>query len=181
MIRAEENGDIRRSVSWSGPLLPSQRLTANEIQIALLRVDKLALKKHFKKTNHRYFVCTCEEEEWLKFSDTIYDNESSTFRLRFCEFRRGIVQINDMVVSREHARTVSTFVKIFTLACGNALEFSFNGDFTSNRMEPDWSCGPINPTMPVQIGLIGVSYWRTFILEVGFAQSQNLLNEKAES
>ena len=47
-------------------------------------------------------------------------------------------------------------------------------------MEPDWSCGPFHPTMPVPIGLNGVSYWRTFILEVGFAQSQNLLTEKAE-
>ena len=86
-----------------------------------------------------------------------------------------------MIISKEHAKVMSTFIKKFVSLCGNADAFEFTGDYTSNGTEPDWSCGPQNPTIPLPTGLDHVCDWRTFSLEVEYSQSQGKMDKKAKN
>ena len=175
MIFVDRDNDVQRSES--GIDLTQRLNTAYDINTALNQINKSAIEHHFVHTNKPYVLCSnVPEKEWLLFAET--DDENNTFQLRFLDFFLNKVSIIDMP-SVEHETTVSVFRRTFLAACGDTREFRDPSSVILYHLEPDWSCGPRHPSLPIPRGLEKLCHWRTFILEVGMCQNMLMLQRKA--
>ena len=169
-------------VDRSLPMILSRCSRKNEnesLESMISHIDVAAVNEYLK-THDKPFVLqrNVTQAEWNKFVKT-YDGEAHRIQIRFMEYFKGTVQIVELFASMMHERTVRVFEHVFGEACGNVYAAMTSGSFTSHNMEPDCSYGPVKPTVPLPKGLKLVSYWRTFIVEIGYSQNMESLARKA--
>ena len=144
---------------------------------AKFRILDMKLVEAFLINEEKPFV-VCKnlpEAEWYKFVDIYYD-EDYPIKVRQLDYVDGHVLVVEML-TLEHECAVAAFNWLFPDAVGS-LELPGIGSVTRHHLEPDFSYGPVQPTLPVPDGLLNGAEWTTFVLEVAYSQREASITRK---